>query len=211
MPVTYTLPLLRGITSPLGVLYTYPQYQLLPCIRFGVLNFLRSMRPNDKALANTFQYVVHPTCRGTDCSCSANQQESASTKVAIYFKLLMFALKNIVKINITLNILSPVALTNGSADFFARQSSTSQTNQKRPKKMAIKQHGNGSQAFRSFLCGLKKFLCGLKKFSCGLNEKISGETLQRFASKRCSVSAEILQRFARDFFAKCFQKNAMCF
>jgi hypothetical protein len=38
-------------------------------------------------------------------------------------------------------------------------------------------------ALQSYKVGLKKFLCGLKKFSCGLNEKISGETLQRFAAR----------------------------
>jgi hypothetical protein len=36
---------------------------------------------------------------------------------------------------------------------------------------------------QSYKVGLKKILCGLKKISCGLNEKISAETLQRFASK----------------------------
>jgi hypothetical protein len=66
--------------------------------------------------------------------------------------------------------------------------------------MVIKQHGNGSQALQSYKVGLKKNLCGLKKFSCGLNEKISGETLQRFAPKRCFVSPETLQRFAARFF-----------
>ena len=66
--------------------------------------------------------------------------------------------------------------------------------------MVIKQHGNGSQSLQSYKVGLKKKLCGLKNISCGLNEKISGKTLQCFASKRCSVSAEILQRFAARFF-----------
>jgi hypothetical protein len=57
-----------------------------------------------------------------------------------------------------------------------------------------------AHTLQSYKVGLKKFLCGLKKFSCGLNEKISGETLQCFASKRCSVSPETLQRFAARFF-----------
>jgi hypothetical protein len=55
-------------------------------------------------------------------------------------------------------------------------------------------------ALQSYKVGLKKILCGLKKFSCGLNEKISGETLQRLAAKRCFVSPETLQRFAARFF-----------
>jgi hypothetical protein len=56
------------------------------------------------------------------------------------------------------------------------------------------------RALPSFLVVLEKISCGLKKFSCGLNEKISGETLQRFAPKRCFVSPETLQRFAARFF-----------
>jgi hypothetical protein len=79
---------------------------------------------------------------------------------------------------------------------FARQSPICQLS----KKTVIKQQGNSRNTVQSYKVGLKKILCGLKKFSGGLNEKISGETLQRFAPKRCFVSPETLQRFAARFF-----------
>ena len=49
-----------------------------------------------------------------------------------------------------------------------------------------------------FCADLKKFRADLKKFRADLTKK--------FPWKRCSVSAETLQRFARDFFVKSARK-----